>query len=350
MNRLLIGSPNKTNFLLQFLAEDFASGVTIIDPVGDVARAAADIVPVKLTQKALYFDPSDVNHPVGLNVLQGVLEHDHQRLAEELCGYFDAMFPEGQSTLARANARYILATCLRLLLNMDGATLLGILKLLTDKSFRTKCLSKCTDPIVLTNAALLEHKQFEPAIALLQTKIGTLLMSPTIRNIVGQKTTTLKGATIIISNLDRSKLGDLTAKLLGGLLIARSTGQVYINDFPFFTLENFPFAQNRFTIALRFLDEVSRPLQQELLSIDDKVVMRTNPDDAKRLAFYVNVPNLSNIVDLDADQARVPYSDRPIKSDPPGRLKRLKAIQKRTRAVHTRPRTKVEKAIEEALQ
>ncbi len=44
MNRLFIGSPDKTNFLLQFIAEDFSRGFTLIDPTGDLARAAANRV------------------------------------------------------------------------------------------------------------------------------------------------------------------------------------------------------------------------------------------------------------------------------------------------------------------
>lgn len=325
--------------------------MTVIDPTGDFARAAANIVPIGLTQRVLYFDPSDMAHPAGLNVLENVPKDARQPLTETICSYFEAMWPNGWG----AQSNYILANCLRVLLDTPRSTLLGVLKLLTNKTYRTECLRNCNDPVVKENWRVIgawDKKQELAAIAPLQNKIGTLLMSPTTRNIVGQEKSTLKGADIIIANLDRAKIGDLTAHLLGGLLIARSSGQVYINDFPFFAFEHFSslFPQNRFSVSLSFLDELPRKLQNAVLTIDEKIVLKTNPDDAGRLGFYVNVSKPDNIIDLELHQARVPYSDRPIEADPPEPLHRLKALQKRTRAVHTRPRKKVEKAIEEALE
>jgi hypothetical protein len=95
MNKLFIGSPDKTNFILQFLAEDFASGLILIDPTGDFARAAANIIPVADTERAFYFDPSDIGHPAGFNVLEGVPRDNHYKLVEDLCAYFEGMWPNG---------------------------------------------------------------------------------------------------------------------------------------------------------------------------------------------------------------------------------------------------------------
>jgi hypothetical protein len=43
----------------------------------------------------IYFDPFDMNHPAGLNVLRGVPADDRQRLTENICAYFEAMRPNG---------------------------------------------------------------------------------------------------------------------------------------------------------------------------------------------------------------------------------------------------------------
>ncbi len=132
MNRLIVGSPDKTKFILQFLAEDFSSGLVLIDPTGDLARAAANIVPMADTQRAFYFDPSDMAYPAGFNVLEGVPRDRHSKLTEDLCAYFEGMWPNGWG----AQSNYILANCLRVLLATEGSTLLGVLKLMTDKRYR----------------------------------------------------------------------------------------------------------------------------------------------------------------------------------------------------------------------
>jgi hypothetical protein len=350
VNQLFIGSPDKTNFLLQFIAGDLPAGLTLIDPTGHLARAVTGIIPVKYTERVVYFDPSDMNRPAGLNVLEGVPPDGRQLLTENMCAYFEAMWPNGWG----AQSNYILANCIRVLLDTPGSTLLGVLKLLTDKSYRAQCISNCPDPVVLKNWQVIngwDARQSQAAIAPLLNKIGTLLMSPAIRNIVGQRHSTFSWAkkNIVIANLDRSENGDLTARLLGGLLIARSSGHVYINDFPFFASEHFAslFPQERFSVSLSFLDEVPPRLQQSLLSIEDKVALKTSPTDAERLMFYLGIMNPRRLTELGPDEARTPIGD--INAEQPLFHPRLRPIQRRTWARHTRPRAIVEASINNQL-
>jgi hypothetical protein len=348
MNRLLIGSADKTNYLLELLRNETA--VLVIDPRGDLARAAANQLPARLTQRALYFDPADIAHPVGLNVLQNVPPPDRQLLTEQLCAWYDAMFPEGEATLSKRHARFLFANCIRLLLD-NNETMLGILKLLTENSFRQKCLSAITDdakadPAVLKNWQVLKGKQYESAFALLHSQLGTLFMAPMVRNIIGQPKTTLK-ADIVIANLDRGKLGDTTARLLGGLLLVHSQGPVVVNDYGFFATP-VPLPQGRFTLAVNFLDELPPRLRQEVLGIDDKTVFKTNKRDAEELAFYVGALNPRKLVELDPGEAVNTYQGD-IEPERPANLKRLKPLKKRTRACHTVPRAKVERAIRKYL-
>ena len=309
MNRLLIGAEDKTNLLLQLLAEDFPRGVTLIDPTGDLARAAADIVPVEDTQRTLYLDPSDREHPVGLNVLQGLAPDDHQPFTEHLCSYFEAMWPTGWGP----QSNFIFSLCFRLLLVTPDSTLLGVLKLLTDTSYRTRCLARCEDPVVsagwqfIDQLSAQDKRWYPAAIAPLMNKIGTLLMSPLIRNIVGQPSTTFSSKTdIIIANLDRAKIGDFTARLLGSLLIARSTGKVYVHDLGFFASEGLGsfLSQDRFTISVSFLDELPPRLRQQVLGIEEKFVFRTNKRDAEELAFYVGLLNPRVLTNLGLAEVR----------------------------------------------
>lgn len=348
MNRLLIGAADKTSYQLELLQNETA--VTVIDPRGDLARAAANQLPARLTQRALYFDPADMGYPVGLNVLRNVPPDDRQLLTEQLSAWYDAMFPEGETTLSKRHARFLFANCIRLLLENNG-TLLGILKLLTDLSFRQKCLLKLQkdpkgDPTVFSNWEVLKSKQYDSAFALLHSQLSTLFMSPMVRNIIGQQETTLD-ADIVIANLDRAKLGDTTARLLGGLLLVHSRGRVMVNDYGFFG-SPVPLAQERFTLAVNFLDELPARLRQEVLGIADKTVFKTNKRDAEDLAFYVGALNPRKLIELDPWEAVNTY-EGDIQPERPVSLKRLKPLKKRTRACHTVPRAKVERDVRRYL-
>lgn len=337
MNALLIGPQNKTDLFLQFDGD-------IIDTTGEVAVTFANRAPIL---KTLYFDPSDTNYPVGLNVFDGVA--DDQQFTEQFTDYLFHLFPAGTNTLTRENAQFLLENCIRILLTNPPQTLLSVLKLLSDMTFREHCLLMCKDPIVVSNWAAihaLEAKTQQALFFSLRTKLGKLLNDPVIRNIVGQPYNTFPQDIRIIANLDRSKIGNMRAKFLGGLLIARATGKVVIPDYGFFNM-SVPFEQNRFTIGLNFLEELSPTVRQQVLSIEDKYVFKTNKKDAEELSFYVGVQNPAMLMDLDPDDYRTKAGKYVMEGLPS--LNRLKPLKRRTRACHTAPRAKVEREIKAYL-
>lgn len=338
---------------------DLDGGFLLIDPTGTLARQLADTIPQPLRERVCYLDIADVAHPVGFNVLNGVLPDDRHKLAEDICAYFEAVFPEGPATLSRARTSYILLNCLRVLLDTPGSTFLGIPRLLTDTAYRTRLLDSekghCHDPKVLSfwndEFARWDEKARAQAIADFQAKMGRLLTSPVIRNIIGQpfSTFSLDAGHIIIADLDRSKLGDQTAYLLGSLLIARSSGTLYINDLGFFARDHLArtLRQERATVALNTLSELPAALQQAALAIPDKTVFTTTMEDAERLAFYVGIPNPVVLVDLRPWEARTPAGlIRPVAPQSTGSLE---AIRRRSRACFTRPREIVVSAIANQL-
>lgn len=329
MNRLVLGFSDKIPYLLTTL-EDFPC--TIIDPTGNFAEAAANIT---AHDDALYFDPSDAENPVGVNLLD--------LPPEDICSLFEAWWPQGWG----AQSNWILANCLSVVPKAD--TILGVLKILKDKNYRTACI-KHADPIVSVNWRIIngwDEKQFNAAVAPILNKVGTLLLDPVRRNILCQPYSTLTKS-VVIANLNRSKIGDLTAKVLGYILMRRP-GQVYIHDLGFFSsdyLASF-LPQDRYTVTLQFLRQLTPKLQEAVLAIPEKIVFRTNRADAEDLMFYFGLGNASVLMDLDTEQAQT--RDGTFNTEAPKSLRRLQAIRRLTRANNTRPRKQVERAIAKFL-
>jgi len=355
MTRLMIGSSDKTNLLLHFAAQDFERGLLLIDPTGSVAEAAINAIPKRLIQNVFYLDPADIERPFGWNILGNIPPDQRHTHTENICADFDALFPEGETTLARANANLLLANSLRVLLDTPNTTLLSLLKLLSDQSYRSECLNNCTDPVVLANWDTIrgwERAQYQAALATLQSKVGKLLMSPTLRNIFGQQFSTfsLSAPKIVIAKLDRAKLGDLTTYLLGSLLIARSVNHTYVHQLGFFSSDHLAahITRGNFTVTVDFLDQLTPKLRQTVLQFDQKYVFKTNRDDAQELAFYVGSENPSQLVDL-ADDEYKELGESPQVPPKPAYRPQLRAIRKRSRRSHTRPRAMVEEHIRKAL-
>jgi hypothetical protein len=74
MTRLITGSYTP-DLLLEFMQEDLDAGFLLIDPTGDLAPRAADLIPQKYIQRTFYFDATDTAHPAAFNVLAGAQDH-----------------------------------------------------------------------------------------------------------------------------------------------------------------------------------------------------------------------------------------------------------------------------------
>jgi len=119
------------------------------------------------------------------------------------------------------------------LLEVPGTTLLGITRLLSDTNYQKYIVHQIEDP-VLKEFWEVEYKQMmsnprlhTEAIAPIQNKVGRFLASTTIRNIVGQRTSSLdldeimNSGKILLINLSKGQIGEDNANLLGSLLISR---------------------------------------------------------------------------------------------------------------------------------
>lgn len=127
---------------------------------------------------------------------------------------------------------YILNNTLLALLHYpQKTTLLGINRMLGDKSYRDKIVSKIKDPVVKSfwedEFAGYSERYRTKAVAAIQNKIGQFLSSNLIRNIVGQVSSTINtrelmdSGKIMIMNLSKGKVGEDNMRLLGGMFITK---------------------------------------------------------------------------------------------------------------------------------
>ncbi|MBV9670041.1 MAG: hypothetical protein JOZ43_03705 [Acidobacteriales bacterium] len=177
------------------------------------------------------------------------------RQARDFIALLDAVFPEGQSTLTKKNANFILLKAL------------------------------LSNPKRLDR--LLYPKDNDPAHTDAYQKIQTLLLSPVLKTVLCRPTNiTFRG--ILLARLNRAELGDFDCFVLGNLLIANYPGQVVIPDFGFYAAPHHIalIRRGRLTAGVNFLDEVPTKLRPNLLLMDDKIARHATSDDAETLAVY----------------------------------------------------------------
>ena len=160
---------------------------------------------------------------------------------------------------------YILRNTILTLTHVPESTFLQVPELLTNEGYREKIVAKLSDQ-VLKNFWLNEFAKMSPqmkseAVSPILNKVGQFLSSQTIRNIIGDPTSTIDLETmmndgkIVLVNLSQGKLGEDSSALLGAMIITKmqlaAMNRVYMaeedrRDFYLYVDEFQNFATNSF--------------------------------------------------------------------------------------------------------
>jgi len=219
----------KTTVLENMVISDIRSGkgLALVDPHGDLVEKVIDYIPSYRINDVIYINPSDMEFPIGFNVLESVDASQRHLVASGLMGVFTKIW-EG---VWSARMEYILNNSILALLEYPGSTMLGIARILVDKKYRQKVVSKISDPIIksfwVDEFAGYNANFRNEAIAPIQNKVGQFLSSSIIRNMVGQPKSTIDlrdimdNRKILLMNLSKGRIGEDSSALLGAMMITR---------------------------------------------------------------------------------------------------------------------------------
>ncbi len=254
----------KTTLLENMILQDIYNGygACVMDPHGDLAEYVLDRIPAHRQNDVIYFNPSDTDFPLGFNMLEANHGEEHFLIASGMMAVFNRIWAGTWS----ARMEYILNNTLLALLETPGNTLLGVVRMLTDKEFRSYIVGNVKDPMVknfwVKEFASFNDKYRTEAIAPVLNKIGQFFSSDLIRNILGQEKSTfdlrdiMDNRKILIVNLSKGRLGEDNSSLLGSLLITkiqlaamsrvdipneedRKDFYLYVDEFQNFTTDSF---------------------------------------------------------------------------------------------------------------
>lgn len=114
----------KTTLLRNLILQDIedGQGVGVIDPHGDLATEILDFIPQRRIEDVAYFNPADLEYPVGFNLL-GQTPHDERHLvASGIVSVFRGLWPDFWGP----RLEYILYSAVAALLDCDNVSLLGV--------------------------------------------------------------------------------------------------------------------------------------------------------------------------------------------------------------------------------
>lgn len=217
----------KTNLLECLALQDIRGnrGVCVIDPHGDLVERLSRAIPAHRRADVIYFDPLDPGGRYTYNPLRNVSK---ARIPLAASGFLEA-FKKLWKHEWGVRMEHVLRNALYALFEAGGVSLPDVLRILTDRSFRSHIVAR-VENVQVRAFWKAEFNQYNPkyrqdAIAPIQNKVGAFLADPRLRRIFeggGEEIRIrriMDERRILLVNLNKGLLGEDSMNLLGALLV-----------------------------------------------------------------------------------------------------------------------------------
>ncbi len=375
-------------------------GICLIDPHGDLVEDTLKIVQKERAKDVVFFDPADIERPMGLNLLEAHTPEERDRASLDAMEIFIKLF--GNEIFGPRIQHYFRNACLTLMEDEDeGATLIDVPRIFTDDEFRKYKVGKTTNAVVRSfwehEYASTGEREKQEMIPYFSSKFGPFITNTTIRNIIGQPKSAfdireiMDNKKILLVNLSKGRVGDVNAQLLGLIFVnkvnmaamgrqeipkeQRKDFYMYVDEFQNFATDTFASILSearKYRLSLIMAHQYIAQLTKTPTGHDDTRVrdavfgnvgtmmsFKVGADDAEYLAKeyapllseqdILGIANYSAYIKLNIDNTTSrPFSLKTI-WDPQGKDKMADVLRKYSRMKYGRKKMFVDQEIEARL-
>lgn len=218
------------NMIMQDIRE--GKGVCYLDPNGDAAEYILNRIPKERADDVIYFNPADIERPMGLNMLEWKTPEQRDFLVQEAIQIFYKLFDPGQTGIVGPQFEHWMRNAaLTLMAHPEGGTLIDIPRLFTDPEFEKDRVRYVEDPVVKSfwEKQMAKTADFHKSEMLnyFTSKFGRFMTNDMMRNILGQTKSSfdfrevMDGKKILICNLSKGLIGEINAFLLGMIIVSK---------------------------------------------------------------------------------------------------------------------------------
>lgn len=227
----------KSTLLRNMVIDDIkkGEGVCFIDPHGSDVLEIISNIPKERIDDVIYFDPSDTERPMALNMLEYNINFPEQKtfVVNELFSIFQKLYGKVPESMGPMFEQYFRnATMLVIEDPETGCTLFDVSRVMSNQAYRDLKISRCNNPMIhqfWTDVA--EKAKGEASLAnivpYITSKFDVFLANDIMRPIVSQEKSSLNfreimdNRKIFLVNLAKGKLGDVNANLIGLIVVGK---------------------------------------------------------------------------------------------------------------------------------
>jgi hypothetical protein len=207
----------------------------MIDPHGTDIEDVLGAVPPERADDVIYFDPSNTDSVVGLNMLEYDYSKPEQKtfVVNELFSIFQKLYGANPEAMGPMFEQYFRNATLLVMEDPDsGNTLMDIGRVLSDASYRRMKLRKATNPVVVQFWKEIAGKaggeaSLENIVPYIVSKFDVFTANDYMRPIIGQQKSAfdfrevMDQKKILLVNLSKGRLGEINANLIGMIIVGK---------------------------------------------------------------------------------------------------------------------------------
>ncbi len=223
----------KSEFLKTMIMQDInaGEGLAVIDPHGDLVEDILQLIPPKRAEEVILFDPSDMDRPMGFNMLEAKTEQQKHFMVNSIIGLMYKLFDPNKTGIVGPRFEHAVRNAMLTVMYQEGSTFIEVVRVLTDQAFVQELLPKVEDPIIRRywTDQIAQTSDFHKSEVLdyITSKFGRFVTNKMIRNIIGQSKSSfdfrkvMDEKKILLINLSKGKIGEENANFLGLILVPR---------------------------------------------------------------------------------------------------------------------------------
>lgn len=335
----------KSTMLENLAVQDMlaGNGFAFIDPHGDTAEKLLSMVPKERAEDVIYFNPGDMEHPLGLNIFEYSSPEQKDFLVQEAIGMLYKLYDPGKTGMIGPRfEHWFRNAALTLMADPHGASFIELPKVFTDAAYLKNKFQYLTDPSVIEfwTKEMGQTSDFHKSEMLgwFVSKFGAFQSNEMMRNIIGQTKSgfnirdIMDNKKILIVNLSKGRVGELNSQLLGMIFVIkiqaaamsranvpedqRSDFCLYVDEFQNFSTDSFAAILSEarkyrlnLIVANQFIGQLTDEIRDAVFgNIGSIMSYRTGPEDAEFLVKQfqpifdqrdlVNLPNHNAVMKL----------------------------------------------------
>ncbi len=223
----------KSEFLKDMVLQDIEAGhgVAVIDPHGDLVEDVLQLMPPERAEDVIYFNPSDLERPMGMNIMEAQTEEQMHFVASSIIGLMYKLYDPHHTGIVGPRFEHAIRNAMLTIMCKPGSTFIEMVRILTDAKFVEEYLPLVKDGMVkrywtdqIANTSDFHKSEVMDYIV---SKFGRFVTNKTMRNIIGQPTSAfdfrkaMDEKKIVLCNLSKGILGEEDAKFLGLILVPK---------------------------------------------------------------------------------------------------------------------------------